>query len=696
MNKKIYIVLGVIVLVTVFNLALVYYIFQYKGIPGMPNVNLPEIFKLPDLTPPKVEGVAKFADEEEFKTYLSKTEEQTSYYYGNISVDRGFALEESVSAPSANLNLGMDKSSSTIGLGTTAGIGGGDSAGRVSETNVQVVGIDEPDIVKTDGKEIYYSSSFYPYYRDMPIPVDIQEEKPSSSIDRIMPPQPRNYNVTKTIKAWPPADLKVDGEIARQGNLLIKDNILMVFEYNNVYGYDVSNPASPAEKWKINLEDRNSIAAARLYGDKVYLVVSSYINRPKPCPYIPLKFNDKEFSIACTDIYHPINPLPTDSTYSIMEIDPKSGEVKDNVSFVASGGNSVIYMSEKSVFVTYYYPGDFIGYIFNFFKENEDIVPEWLITKLAKLNSYDISDNAKMTEFSSIMEEFITSLNEDEALKMENEMTNRMDDFSKKHKRDLEQTGIVKIAVDGLNVTANGNVPGIPLNQFALDEYNDNLRVATTTGGNRSFGMFNTGSSESVNDVYVMDKDLKQIGSVLDMGLTERIYSVRFIQDKGYVVTFRQTDPFYVLDLSNPQKPEKKGELKIPGYSSYLHPITKDKILGIGEESGKVKISLFDVSNPSDPKEIDKYSLDEYWTEVANTHHAFLLDDKHQVFFLPGSKGGYVFGYANDKLKLERAVSSVSAQRAIYLDDYMYIIGQNNIVVLNEKDWQEVNKLSFD
>ena len=94
---------------------------------------------------------------------------------------------------------------------------------------------------------------------------------------------------------------------------------------------------------------------------------------------------------------------------------------------------------------------------------------------------------------------------------------------------------------------------------------------------------------------------MKIEGSVVDLGQGERIYSVRFIEDKGYVVTFKQVDPFYVLDLSDPMNPEKKGELKIPGYSSYLHPITKDKILGIGEENNKVKISLFDVSDPADP-----------------------------------------------------------------------------------------------
>ena len=130
------------------------------------------------------------------------------------------------------------------------------------------------------------------------------------------------------------------------------------------------------------------------------------------------------------------------------------------------------------------------------------------------------------------------------------------------------------------------------------------------------------GLTESANDVYVLDKNLKITGQVLDLGLTERIYSVRFIQDKGYVVTFRQIDPFYVLDLSDPENPALKGELKIPGYSSYLHPITKDKILGIGKEGSNVKISLFDVKDPENPSEAAKYTLQEFNHSAPEPGHS--------------------------------------------------------------------------
>ncbi len=184
-------------------------------------------------------------------------------------------------------------------------------------------------------------------------------------------------------------------------------------------------------------------------------------------------------------------------------------------------------------------------------------------------------------------------------------------------------------------------------------------------------------------------------GKITDLGLTERIYSARFVEDKGYLVTFRRVDPFYVLDLSDPRNPKKVGELKIPGFSSYLHPIDKDKVLGVGQEGSNVKVSLFDVSNPADPKEISKYDMTEYWTDVSSNHHAFLLDQKHSVFFMPAGANGYVFSYNGNVLNLQRAVTGLQASRALYIDDYLYVLGDAKMVVLNENTWEEVKSFDY-
>jgi uncharacterized secreted protein with C-terminal beta-propeller domain len=227
-----------------------------------------------------------------------------------------------------------------------------------------------------------------------------------------------------------------------------------------------------------------------------------------------------------------------------------------------------------------------------------------------------------------------------------------------------------------------------------MDEYNGYLRLATTVSNGFGFSWLWV-SGGSANDIYVLDGNLSVVGSVQDMGLTEQIYSARFVGDKGYLVTYRQTDPFYILDLSDPLHPQLKGELKIPGYSSYLHPISEDRMLGIGEENWSVKISLFDVADVTNPVELDKYILSDSWSDILNTHHAFLLDETHEIFFLPGSDNGYIFSYAGNNLELVKVVSDIQATRAIYIDDNLYVIGDKKIVVLNELDWQVVNELEF-
>ena len=612
-------------------------------------------------------GFEKFASEEEFKNYVEESAGAVSGFFGI--------------APRVMMEMGDVGVQREMGLAPEAAVGmGAGEPERVSETTVQVKGIDEPDIVKTDGKEIYFSSQS-PFYRVPGRPMSVSEQM-------IMPP---SEGETRVIRAFPPADLAKEGEIEKTGDLLLDNDILILFSQDSkIYGYDVSDPRSPIEKWKVEFENNNYLVDARLYQGKIYFVTQARVNISRPCPIVPLSFNNSEFSIRCTDIYHPVVNVPVDVTYSAFILEPSTGEIKKNVSFVGSSGSSIIFMSTNAIYITYSYYGDTIDFLYNFFdEEGQDLLPSSLIEKIKNLRDYDISNQAKMTEFSIIFEQHLSSLSSDERLRIENEFSNKMEAYYKEHQRELERTGIVKIDLDDFEVLATGSIPGKPLNQFSLDEYQDHLRIATTVGTT----MFRTG--ESANDVYILDSDLNQTGSILDLGLGERIYSARFIEDKGYLVTFKQIDPFFVLDLSDPKNPQVKGELKIPGYSSYLHPINKDKILGIGKEGSQVKISLFDVSSPENPTEASKYILDEYWSDILNTHHAFLLDKNHQVFFLPGSKGGYVFSYKDNELSLTKAVADIRAKRAIYINDYMYIIGDNEIVVLNEMDWEQINQLEL-
>jgi uncharacterized secreted protein with C-terminal beta-propeller domain len=572
------------------------------------------------------ENMVTFLSEEDFKAYLTEAQELAGYsYFG------GFA-------PTAMARAAVVEEA----------LPGVEVPERVSTTTVQVKGIDEPDIVKTDGFRIYFS-----------------------------------YGKTRAISAFPPENLSILSEIEKTGDMFLYNKNLIILSYREIYGYDVSNPSSPKQKYKLKLN--GSIVGSRLYNGKVYLVSREYIDVYKPCPIYPITINGKEIIVRCQEIYHPVRPIPTDIIYTAMVLDPETGNVIDSISFTGSYGSSIVYMSKSAIYVTYSYYGDYFQIYLDFLKERcRDIIPSYIIERLEEISGYNISTTSKLFELTSILEKYRRTLDEDERLRIENELENRMKDYYKERMRDLERTGIVKISLDNLKILATGNVPGRPLNQFSLDEYNNYLRIATTVGR----------WEKSENDVYVLDNNLNTVGSIQGLGVTERIYSVRFIGDKGYVVTFRETDPFFILDLSNPRRPELKGELKIPGYSSYLHPIKENLILGIGKEGSEVKVSLFDVSSPENPEEIDKYTLNEYWSDILRTHHAFLLDEKHEIFFLPGSKGGYVFSYS-PKLSLVKTTSAYDVKRAIYIEDYLYIIASSQIVVLDENSWERVNEIEL-
>lgn len=194
--------------------------------------------------------------------------------------------------------------------------------------------------------------------------------------------------------------------------------------------------------------------------------------------------------------------------------------------------------------------------------------------------------------------------------------------FTEIHKFDISRSDIT-------TYVASGSVAGYLLNQFAMDEHDGFLRVASTT----SPAWWGEGfESESLVTVLGEDEgELVEIGSVDGLGETEQIYSVRFLGDVAYVVTFRQTDPLYTVDLSDPREPKVVGELKILGYSAYLHPIGDGLLMGVGQDatdSGRLQgtqVSVFDVSDPSDPTRIDQITLNKgSSSQIEYDHHAFL------------------------------------------------------------------------
>ena len=183
---------------------------------------------------------------------------------------------------------------------------------------------------------------------------------------------------------------------------------------------------------------------------------------------------------------------------------------------------------------------------------------------------------------------------------------------------------------------SSGEVLGVIRNQFSLSEHDGYLRIVTTVG--------DPWGEESESQVRVLSTDgdvMVEVGSVGDIGRGENVQSVRFVGDVGYVVTFRQIDPFYTIDLSDPTNPEILGELKIPGFSSYLHPISDTMVLGVGSDAdaeGRVtgaKVSLFDVSDLTEPLEVAVWTAPDGWNDVGWDHRAFLWWAPEELAVIP-------------------------------------------------------------
>lgn len=272
---------------------------------------------------------------------------------------------------------------------------------------------------------------------------------------------------------------------------------------------------------------------------------------------------------------------------------------------------------------------------------------------------------------------------------------------------ETEKTIVHKISVsDGkIEYKSQGEVPGHILNQFSMDEYQGYFRVATTTEWEKT-----------QNHVYILDENLKIVGKLEGLAFTERIYSARFIGDRAYLVTFRRVDPLFVIDLKDPSDPKVLGELKIPGYSDYLHPYDENHIIGVGRETG-VKMALFDVSDPEQPKEISKYEVGGWETDsyALGDHKAFLFSKSKNLFVMPIGgydwQDAYVFDVSLDngfvlkgrithsennfELMGRYWYSPYSVKRSLYMDNVLYTISDKLIKMNDLEDLSKINEIEL-
>jgi len=263
------------------------------------------------------------------------------------------------------------------------------------------------------------------------------------------------------------------------------------------------------------------------------------------------------------------------------------------------------------------------------------------------------------------------------------------------------RTAVRKISYNNgqLEAQAQGTIPGYLDSSFCIDEYDGYLRAVVTVQTDRT----------TTSAVYVMNDKLETVGKIEGLAEDERVYSARFMGDAGYFVTFRETDPLFSMDLSDPENPQIIGKLKIPGFSEYLHFYGEGLLLGIGmgvdentQVTDGVKISMFDISDPADIKEIDKYVIKgEYSSDAFYDYKAVVIDaGKNLIGFSTygTAETYYVFDYDPGEgftCRLERAVNgtSYSVTRGVYISETFYVIKGNIVEAYSLKTYEKIDDL---
>jgi len=634
----------------------------------------------------------------ELADFMKGSFELSSRYNWNI----GAPMDKGFEASMVSENLATDSS--------------GGQVVDYSQTNVQVAGVDEPDIVKTDGTYLYIVSG----------------------------------NKVIIVRAYPAEDAFIEGEITVNSsitiqNIFISGNRLVIFASSYDYPIfktlvvdEIASPqwySSPDTYIKIfDLGDMKnpelkrdvvvggSFSGARMIGNYIYVITTQYsysYDLPEEDIIPRIMVNGEIIEISISDIFYVDIPEKSSTLTNILSVNIHDDEEEVNEKIFLLGNSQTLYVSKDNIFVTYstgYYDYETLEEIIE--EILMPVLPESIKSQLELVNTLNLEEYQKKTVAEWILQNYVEDMDEQEKQRIAKEIIHR-----------TERTIIHRISVsDGeINYESQGNVPGYVKNQFSMSEHNGYLRVSTTTQGwmMRSF----ITNIDSQNNVYVLDMDLDIVGSIEDIASGEQIYATRFLGDKCYLVTFKQIDPFFVIDLSDPANPEILGELKIPGFSTYLHPYDETHIIGIGQDGGKVKISLFDVSDTTNPVELSKYEIENdedswSWTQSSALyeHKAFLFDREKNLLVIPVGdyykQSAYVFDISvEDGITLKGTVThdlevqtdddedidyyeywydyGNSIKRTLYIDDVLYTISDNMVKMNNLETLNEINSIEL-
>jgi len=602
-------------------------------------------FGIHQLLPPiSASALSTFSSYEELENYLMANQE-VPYYYLEMSDLPRMALPSDVT-PSSEYLAGVLEGADVNTIVPKSGP-------EYSVTNVQVAGVDEADLVKTDGEYMYVVSgnnltilSAYPAENATILcqislngtlrGIFINGDKLAVFGESYFYQPVEAYYVANTT-------VRMD-EDTTSAPLKVQ-----VFPYQSyatgsetfIKVYNMSDRANPSLTRDVTVN--GTYFSSRMIGDYVYVVTSqpTYWHNSRVILPMIISLNNTKI-IQPNEIYY---SSISDNSYAfttIVSIDLKLDETDPLHKTFLLGSASCMYVSLNNIYIT--------------MQEQQSFETSW-------------------TEATLI------------------------------HR--------VRMQNGEIECEASGGVPGRVLKQFSMDEYGEYFRIATTKGWMWS------SQTPSQNNLYVLNMSLSIVGKLENLAPTEEIYSARFMGDRCYLVTYRQVDPFFVIDLQNPYDPKVLGKLKIPGYSSYLHPYDENHIIGIGKDEGKVKISLFDVSNVSAPEEATKYATEKWSDSLAlDDHKAFLFDKSKNLLVMPITvyqdyvwQGAYVFNFSIEEgIVLRGQITHMEndsgkeglyyyspnyVKRALYIGNVLYTISDKKIKMNSLETLQEINEVKL-
>ncbi len=560
--------------------------------------------------------IKKFGSQDEIRQYIKEnTAKVQDTYYGASDG----ALRD------ANVALAAPSVATQGAAKSSAEVGGIPAATDYSTTNVQVAGVDEPDFIKNDGRYIYLISGSslvivdaYPA-QGAKIISDTQIEDNVKEIfisgDRLV------------LFSTGTADLPPRTAVDRAGTM---ERVAVMPPYyrsnpaTHATIYDISDRKNP-EVIKEYTVDGDYVDARMIRGI-VYMLTREYVSTYDDIVVPAVRESGKV--VIEPDVYYFDNPEREYVFSTVTALDAASGANKGAKTFLIGSGN-ILYVSQDAMYVSYqkWHP------VYRTMAGGPQIA----------VAAEEVGASSSSLASAPVLWEEFNKLSEQEKQDVIAQMKSGELESIRKREYDQTTTVIHKIAISSGDIAyvAQGEVPGSLKNQFSMDEYNGNLRAATTSSVWTNRGQY------EYNNVFVLDSRMKTIGSLTHIAEQEKIYSTRFIGDRLYMVTFRRIDPFFVIDLSSPEKPTILGKLKIPGYSDYLHPYDKNHIIGVGKETATndwggvstrgVKLALFDVTDVEHPKQVDKVEIGESGTDSAALydHKAFLFDAGKNLLVIP-------------------------------------------------------------